>query len=396
MGDPRVSILDGLARGATALGETLLALSPVAPAPQPAAASGVTAGYLEKVLGAKVPGARITSLELRLATTGTTDRQRIVLTWNAAGGDAALPTDLFVKSTPLSAKNRAMVASLSMAVNEVKFYNTARADVGDVAPEVFACHAGHGGRHLLVMQDLLSGGARPYALADSCTLEHARATMIALGRLHATFQDSPRFATDLSFAAPMTRRPGAAMLRMTMRRVRKTALRNRDEYRLNPTIERLLPTVQANDKALYRSWENGTQTLLHGDTHLGNTYSLPDGRAGLLDWQVVFRGRGMREVAYFAGAGLDTELRRAHERELIALYLDTIAEHGGTPPDKNEAWHDYRFFMYDTWDSATICRMWPGLQAPKNVERGCARVNAAIEDLEVDRAIIDQLERRST
>jgi aminoglycoside phosphotransferase (APT) family kinase protein len=150
----------------------------------------------------------------------------------------------------------------------------------------------------------------------------------------------------------------------------------------------LLPAVKAHDTQLYKSWETGPQALLHGDSHLGNTYRTADGRAGLLDWQVVWRGRGIREVSYFLGSGVPIELRRAHEKDLLQLYLDSLLEHGAPAvPSLAEAWQDYRFFLFDAWDSASICVMWPGLQAPENVARGCERVNAAVEDLEVDKAV---------
>ena len=164
------------------------------------------------------------------------------------------------------------------------------------------------------MDDLVAQGCTPFALADECTLEHAQGLMRVFAELHATFKDSPRFATDLSFVKPMTQRSGAAVLRLTMRKVRRFFLETPDERPVPTAVTRLLGTVQAHDKALYRSWERGPLTLLHGDSHLGNTYALPDGRAGLLDWQVVWRGRGLREIAYFLGGGVPTELRRRTSR----------------------------------------------------------------------------------
>jgi len=51
--------------------------------------------------------------------------RRLRVEWNEAGREAGLPGTISVKSTPLSAKNRTMVASLDMAVNEVRFYQAA-------------------------------------------------------------------------------------------------------------------------------------------------------------------------------------------------------------------------------------------------------------------------------
>jgi hypothetical protein len=370
------------------------ALSPWAPAPEPRGAAAVSVSWLEAALSADTPGAALLGLVERGGSSGTTDRRRVQLHWNAAGEAAGLPQHLFLKGTAPSAKNRSMVSALDMAVNEVLFFQRVRPSLGDLAPVAHVAHAGRGARHLLVMDDLVAQGATPYALADDCPIEHARALMATLAELHATYQESPRFGSDLSFVRPMTTRAGALALRLTMRRVRRWFLSKPDLRPVPAAVTRMLHLLQANDRALYASWERGPLTLLHGDSHLGNTYRTADGRAGLLDWQVVWRGRGIREVAYFLGSGVPTELRRAHERELLDIYLDALRKHRAPHvPTPSEAWEDYRFFLFDAWDSSSICAMWPGLQAPENVTRGCERVNAAVEDLEVDKAVREAIRR---
>jgi hypothetical protein len=385
--------LRAIAAVASSLGEAVLALSPWAPAPHPRTVDDVDPAFLERLFADRAPGALVEGLQALGGHAGTTDRRRVSVAWNDVGRRAGLPETLFLKGTAHSAKNRAMVAALDMAVNEVRFYERARPQLGDITPVVHAAHAGHGARHLLVMEDLVASGASPFALADECTPRHARALMETFGMLHATFHESPRFSSDLAFVRPMTSRAGAALLRLTMRRVREFFLSQPDTYPVPPAVTRLLQTVQKHDRALYKSWEEGPLTLLHGDPHLGNTYALPDGRAGLLDWQVVWRGRGMRDVAYFIGTSLPTELRRAHEKDLIALYLETLRHHAAPAPSLEQAWEDYRFFMFDAWDSASITVMWSGLEDPENVKRTHRRANEAVEDLEVDKAVSRVLAR---
>src|SRR3546814_9190384 len=84
-------------------------------------------------------------------------------------------------------------------------------------------------------------------------------------------------------------------------------------------------------------------TLLHGDTHLGNIYLLPDGRAGLLDWQLVVRGHHMHDVNYIVTTALSIGDRRNHERDLLAYYLDRLKAHGvAAAPDLEESWTEYK------------------------------------------------------
>lgn len=85
----------------------------------PSKAGDATEEWLTAYLAKNVPGAVALSVTPRGGTTGTTDRRRPAVEWNEAAKAAGKPSQLFVKSTPLTAKNRAMVAALDMAVNEV-------------------------------------------------------------------------------------------------------------------------------------------------------------------------------------------------------------------------------------------------------------------------------------
>ncbi len=61
-------------------------------------------------------------------------------------------------------------------------------------------------------------------------------------------------------------------------------------------------------------------TLLHGDAHIGNTYVLPDGTVGFLDWQVARRGNWSQDVGYFVQGALTEPDRREHERSILEAY----------------------------------------------------------------------------
>jgi hypothetical protein len=371
-----------------ALGEVALALSPWVPGLRPCRVADVDAAWLTSVLARGTPGARVLRVEDRGGSSGTTHRRRLALTWNEAGAAAALPAHLFVKATSPSAKNRTMVAALSMASHEVRFYEQVRPALGDVAPRAHYGWAGHGGRFVLVLDDLLEQGARPVTSGEACTIEHARALIDALAGLHAAFWRSPRLAADLAWAAPMVGRPGFALLAHQFRRVRRQFLGQAEQRNVGPRARRMLRLLNENDLALYRSWSAGAQTLVHGDSHLGNTYALPDGRAGLLDWQVVFRTRGVREISYFVTAALDRDLRRAHERQLVQRYLDRLAAAGvADPPRFEQAWDDYRFFVHDAWDSVALTMLWSGLHPPEALAVGYARACAAVDDLAVDEIV---------
>ncbi|BBU21131.1 hypothetical protein MYXE_09200 [Mycobacterium xenopi] len=71
-----------------------------------------------------------------------------------------------------------------------------------------------------------------------------------------------------------------------------------DRPETTAAVRAVAAKLDAHADTYYQEFESSPLTLLHCDSHLGNTASMPDGRSGLLDWQVVWRGPGLREVTY--------------------------------------------------------------------------------------------------
>jgi aminoglycoside phosphotransferase (APT) family kinase protein len=107
---------------------------------------------------------------------------------------------------------------------------------------------------------------------------------------------------------------------------------------LGRSVDDLWDTLWASQRIL----DAGPHTLLHGDTHIGNTYVLPDGTGGFLDWQLMVRGSYANDVAYVIATGLDPATRRAEQRALIEFYLEQLRRRGVDAPSFEEAWTGYR------------------------------------------------------
>lgn len=364
-----------------AVGQIVAALPPRVPVRGPVKSSDVTADWLTRVIGGATRGAVALSATELDGHTGTTDRRRLAVEWNTAGKEAGLPSNLFIKSSSLTAKNRIMVAALDMAINEVKFYQRASSELDGVVPRSWYSHAGIGGRFCIVFDDVVAQGAKTYALADRCEMDHARALIDTFAQLHSRFWQSPRFSSDLAFARTWSSRPGNLVLNLFYKRGRHGALRVWPE--VTPAMRAVASALDAHVGSYYREFEKGPLTLLHGDSHLGNTFSLPDGRAGLLDWQVIFQGPGLREVSYWMSSGLDVDLRRNHERELIDRYLEGLRAGGvADVPSSEKAFERYRLFSAEAWDAAAMAVPWRGLQAMENAGAAFQRASLAVEDLE--------------
>ena len=376
----------------TAAGELVAAILPPLPGSGPSSAADVTAAWLTRHLARTVPDAAAQRISPLDGTSGTTDRRRLAVDWNESGRAAGLPDHLFLKSTPLSAKNRAMVAALGMAVNEARFYNEAADELGGVAPRAWYAHAGVGARFLIVLEDIVAAGGRPYALADVCDIGHAQGLIDAFATLHARFWESPRLVGDLSWIRTWSTRSGYGVLKTFYSRGRRGALR-RERPEVTPAVRAVAAALDTHADAYYREFEAGPLTLLHGDSHLGNTFARPDGRSGLLDWQVVWRGPGLREVSYWMTSGLEPEMRRTVERDLIGRYLEGLRARGVKDVSAfDTAFDRYRLFSAEAWDATAMTINWPGLQAQQNADAAFRRACTAVEDLDTA-ALMNRLYR---
>jgi len=83
----------------------------------PTSASSLTAEWLTAVLCREVPAAAVTALEIRDESIGTSTRNALRVSYNAAGQQAGLPTRLFVK-TAASFRQRLMLVLGGVAESE--------------------------------------------------------------------------------------------------------------------------------------------------------------------------------------------------------------------------------------------------------------------------------------
>lgn len=372
---------------ARSIGQLGLAVLPVVPTRHPVAANKVSAEWLTTTFSRQHPGAAALSVTPLDGTTGTTDRRRLRVEWNEAGRAAGLPEVLYIKSTSLTAKNRTMVGALDMARNEVRFYNQVADQVSDHVPRAWFAYSGLGARHLLVLEDLSSSGSRPYPAPERDELTHARELMETLATVHATFWQSPRLQGDLKWVRKWSQRPGYAVLKAYYRRGWRSVLK--DQFGDATPADRALAEALERDSAtFYAQFERGPLTLLHGDPHLGNTFFFADGRTGLLDWQVIWQGPGLREVAYALAGGLTPEVRRAHDRELIDHYLSALEHHGvAEVPSSDEAFEHFRVFAVERWLASAFTRTWAGLQTQERMESGWKNVSLAANDYDLASAV---------
>src|SRR3546814_21042 len=165
--------------------------------------------------------------------------------------------------------------------------------------------------------DLLTlQGARFPNVLSPVSLDELRALLDTLARLHARYWQSPRFGSDLAFLETHVEGPLARFMHEQVPLAIQHEIDNENFKR--EMVQRLRTTgdeLRQGVAKLHRHQQTLPHTLLHGDTHLGNIYLLPDGRAGLLDWQLVVSGHHMNDVNYIVTTALSIGDRRHHEAD---------------------------------------------------------------------------------
>jgi len=259
---------------------------------------------------------------------------------DAPGRDAGLPRRVVLKTVLVRPG-----APASLYENEVRFYRQLRGELEIEAPRVYASVFDPAlGRFGVVMEDLRERGAR-FPNATASLGESEIASLLGhLATLHARFWESPRFTKDLAWLwSPCSGGFSEFLHGGGIELIRHALGRNEDKRSLLERLGHDLGDLWARLWRVQAILDWAPRTLLHGDTHLGNTYLLPGGGAGLLDWQLMGRGRWSQDVTYLLITGLDIETRRRRERELIAGNLDALRERGvAGAPDLESAWQMHR------------------------------------------------------
>jgi hypothetical protein len=233
----------------------------------------------------------------------------------------------------------------AMYLNEARFYGEIRPALAVEAPRTFGSRFDPPTRQFgILMEDLTERPARFPTVATAVTVDEVAGLIETLAELHAGFWESPRLGGELGWVP--TRLAGGMF--PVFDGIGRELIRYQvDSNAFKADLVRPLGrSVDELWRDLWRSQERlaaGPTTLLHGDTHIANTYLLDGARGGLLDWQLMARGHWANDVTYLVVTALAPEVRRQHERALIGHYLAELRRRGvAAPPTPEAAWTAHR------------------------------------------------------
>ncbi len=356
----------------------------------PRSIEAIDLAWLNDALSERFPGVSVTGMEILGGDSGTTERRRVGLVYGPGARPTGAPESVFVKFRPPGLTERLFGNILALGANEVGFYRDIAGDVPVRTPECYCARDGGGGEFVLVLEDLSSKGAEFRTIGDPISLGEAEAVVTALARLHAGFWEPRPLTVRFPWLKSPDHNPNAAVERFLCASAHRPTL-SRFSHLLPSSVRRGAHEIHKKRKALERYWAGGPLTLIHGDPHLGNLYFV-DSEPGFFDWQVLQRGQGIRDVAYFVVLSLDTEVRRAHERHLVRLYQETLQAGGVSNEDldPDKAWERYRSFTLYAYLGTSVTTSMSDLQPKHIAELGLKRAATAVDDLDA-LALLDAL-----
>lgn len=301
----------------------------------PASWDDVTSEWMTSALSAVLPGARMGEVTLLLRDDGTNRRARLGLTYSAGTG----PATVFAKAESDAPGRRQVHARNGNLFNEALLFRSG-IDLPIEHPFAYTAIIDEAALdYLIVMEDLVTRGADLRDATRPFSVDQVARGLRGLARLHSRWWDGVAGEPPLAWVQPFL--PTQGWVR-PMRKILPIGIEHAGDaipgavtrLGVDDLVEVWIGSIQA--------LTTGPQTLLHGDPHIGNTYVLPNGEIGFLDWQVVRSGSWAHDVGYFLQSALTTADRRREEAALVEEYRSMLDVPIGELPTAEEAWLRYR------------------------------------------------------
>jgi hypothetical protein len=356
----------------------------------PATAGAMTARWLTHALCANAPGARVTDVAAGGPTSQTTSRATLHLQYNDAGVEAGLPAAVFAKLTA-TLRQRLFLGLIRCIEGEPLFYRDLRPKLSIECPHgYYGAVDRRSWRSVVLIEDIADTRNATFLHATSAiSRADIESLLKVMAGFHGAMWESPQITRAAWLKTPIDHfHNTSAFLNMRKRMavgIRRTA--DTVPARIRDNVDGLWQPFLAS----MRACSVGPTTLLHGDSHVGNTYRSDTGATAFLDWQVCMRGSWAFDVAYVVATALTVEDRRAWECDLLTYYLDALAAAGGQPPSFDEAFRLYRqclMYPFHAWTTVIGRSAVQPLMQPEDVCRLIiGRVAHAIDDLDAVSAV---------
>lgn len=316
--------------------------------PIPTDPTAFTPDLLQGLIGTLNPGVGVRDLAVRRAwewgrgeAVSTSGRLDLDVVYDDAGAD--LPQQVVVKIA------RPELPAFPLYRNEVAAYSRMRPWGLLRSPRCLGAWFDEAtGSFGLVLEDLTTRGARFGSAVASPSLAVLEDGVREIARLHARYwgERADWSARELSWAQSHVEGELHDLFDhpdLVPAMIVAELERNQHKRELVQSVGQTADSLLGQVRAVQRHQAGLPQTLVHGDCHVGNTFTLPDDTMGFVDWQLSVRGHYMHDLSYLIVTGLDVEQRRLHERRLIELHREELRRLGvDDVPTAEEAFDEHR------------------------------------------------------
>lgn len=264
---------------------------------------------------------------------------------NYDGGVDGLPSSFVVKYPSQNETNREIAMSYNLYEREVRYFAELDAKTTAYSPRPYVTELS-GSNFVILMEDMAE-----YRVGDQiigADLQDSKRCMDELAKLHATFWDD---VTDLNWVPAIAESYHADNM-VALIEIGWPSMCEIFADFIDPDIARQGEAFIAGIRGLQEQMMARPITLLHGDFRLENLFFgvAADHRPmAIIDWQGPLLGMGIVDVALLLGQNTQTNVRQAHERELVARYVQGLGKAGVTDYEVAQAWQDYEMAILYNW-----------------------------------------------
>lgn len=298
----------------------------------------VSAEWINSVLhGAGViHGAEVVGLEAHPLSEALISRiSRLELQYDR--DEPGAPATLVAKCASREPSVREFALATGIYSREARFYAEVADGLPVNTPAVYHT-AMRDPDFLLLMEDLQP--AEEVDQLEGCTPDQAAIAVEQAAALHGGSWDDPRLLGLEWLTGGLGLWKMAAAQAPALQQAFRSHYEGKLEEEYLAVGDRL---VQATDAWL--ALLDHPRCLWQGDFRLDNMlFGAAGGRYPLavIDWQVVTLGLPATDVAFFLGCGIDSDLRRSHEQDLVRHYHEGLVGHGVEGYSWDQCWRDYR------------------------------------------------------
>jgi len=250
-------------------------------------------------------------------------------------------TTVVAKLAAPTEESRFVATVLNMYGREVGFYSelSARTKVGH--PKCWYAENDPETQDTVLLLEDVSTRGRLLDQVAGCSVADARAAIRSLADLHACFWDDSSL-DDLPFLKRLCDDPYPGAVAFSY----EGAWPRVQEFfpdLIDDTVQAFGDEYGARIPALFAKLSEPPLVLSHGDWRLDNMFVTPDDEVIAVDWQLIDKSVGPRDLSYFATASFEEDDPVAYQTA-FDTYMGDLAERG---VQADAAWA-YEMYRYGT------------------------------------------------